>query len=355
VAHPKRSRSDNPSRATIRDVAAAVGVSVATVSRVLNGRPDVSPATREAVLRHIREQGFSTSRTARGLAAGRTGLIGLAVPFMHPEYFAQIVDGAAEALYERDARLVVCPTQHQHDREVSLLQRVMHGTTDGALLILPSESPAELLHVRESGFPFVVVDPRFPLEDGFAIVAAANWAGARLACEHLIALGHERIGAITGPPGWCSSIERLSGYQSALLSAGLPVPDQLVVVGDFTIEGGYRAARQLLAESDPPTAIFAFSDNMAWGAIRAAKERGIRIPECLSLVGFDDGTVASSITPSLTTIRQPLQEMGRIAASLLCRMIDRHRIEATRLELSTRLIIRQSTAGLGRGSRRTIG
>lgn len=328
----------------IRDIAALAGVSVATVSRVLNGRPDVSSATRDVVLQHIRERGYVTSRSARALAGGRTGLIGLTVPYMVDNYFAQILTGATEAAYERDARLVVCPTRFEHDREVSLLTRLMHGTTDGALLILPSETPAELTALQRQGYPFVVVDPATPLDDAIPVVAAANWTGGKTATAHLIALGHRRIGVITGRRNEIASRDRLAGYHSALLAVELAADPALLVESDFSIDGGWRAARRLLARHQPPTAIFAFNDNMAVGALRAARELGLDVPGRLSVVGFDDVENASLVTPALTTVRQPLQEMGRVATGILYRLIDDQPLDVTRIELSTRLVVRASTA-----------
>ena len=328
----------------IRDIAALAGVSVATVSRVLNGRPDVSSATRDVVLQHIRERGYVTSRSARALAGGRTGLIGLTVPYMVDNYFAQILTGATEAAYERDARLVVCPTRFEHDREVSLLTRLMHGTTDGALLILPSETPAELTALQRQGYPFVVVDPATPLDDAIPVVAAANWTGGKTATAHLIALGHRRIGVITGRRNEIASRDRLAGYHSALLAVELAADPALLVESDFSIDGGWRAARRLLARHQPPTAIFAFNDNMAVGALRAARELGLEVPGRLSVVGFDDVENASLVTPALTTVRQPLQEMGRVATGILYRLIDDQPLDVTRIELSTRLVVRASTA-----------
>jgi LacI family transcriptional regulator len=331
----------------IRDIAALAGVSVATVSRVLNGRPDVSSATRDVVLQHIRERGYVTSRSARALAGGRTGLIGLTVPYMVDNYFAQILTGATEAAYERDARLVVCPTRFEHDREVSLLTRLMHGTTDGALLILPSETPAELTALQRQGYPFVVVDPATPLDDAIPVVAAANWTGGKTATAHLIALGHRRIGVITGRRNEIASRDRLAGYHSALLAVELAADPALLVESDFSIDGGWRAARRLLARHQPPTAIFAFNDNMAVGALRAARELGLDVPGRLSVVGFDDVENASLVTPALTTVRQPLQEMGRVATGILYRLIDDQPLDVTRIELSTRLVVRASTAPAG--------
>src|SRR6202012_191785 len=146
--------------ATIREIAEIAGVSIARVSRVVNGRGYVADATRVAVERGVRDHGYSANRSARGLSSGRTGLVGLTVPRVHPAYFSEIVAGATDALYERDMRIVLCPTLHEHDREVSLLKRLGHGTTDGGLLILPEETPGELQVMMGHGFHFVVVDPR---------------------------------------------------------------------------------------------------------------------------------------------------------------------------------------------------
>jgi LacI family transcriptional regulator len=331
-------------RPTIRDIAGLAGVSVATVSRVLNDRPDVAAETRGTVLRLIRDHNFTTNRTARGLSAGRTGLVGLTLPVVHADYFGRIASGAAEALYEQDMRVVLCPTLHEHEREVSLLEQLMDGTTDGAVVLLPSESSAELKELMENGYPFVVVDPRELLDEGIAAVSATHWSGARAATNHLLSLGHRRIAVITGPADWAASQERLNGYRAALRAAGITPSPELIAEADFLIDGGRRAATELLTQPHPPTAIFAFNDNMAVGVMQVAAERGLRIPRDLSIVGFDDSEQASIVTPPLTTVRQPLEEMGRIAVSLLMRLIDKQRVEALRVELATRLVVRDSTA-----------
>lgn len=331
-------------RATIRDVAREAGVSVATVSRVLNGRPDVRPATRDMVLRAVRNSNFTTNRSARALSGGKTGLVGFTLPIVHAEYFGWILSAAAEALYEHDMRAVLCPTLHQHDREVSLLDRLMHGTTDGAIILLPRESSAELKALSRNGFPFVVVDPRYELDAGVAAVSATHGAGAKAATDHLLSLGHRRIGVITGNRGWTATEERLNGYRTALAAAGVLPSPELVIDSDYLIEGGRASAWALLDLPDPPTAIFAMNDNMAIGAVQAAKERGLRVPDDLSVIGFDDSDQTRIVTPALTTVRQPLQEMGRMAVSLLLRLIQKQRVEAMRVELATRLVVRESTA-----------
>jgi LacI family transcriptional regulator len=331
-------------RSTIREIARAAGVSIATVSRVINGRPDVAPHTREAVLRVVREHGFSTNRNARALSGGRTGLVGVTLPIVEAAYFAVILSGASEALYEHDMRIVLCPTLHQHEREVTLLDRLMHGTTDGAILMLPEESNAELKALKQTGYSFVVVDPRVQLDDGVPAVSAAHASGARAATEHLLSLGHRRIGAISGPPDWMASTERLNGYRSGLAAAGVLPATELVVQSDFSIENGEEAAGSLLDLPEPPTAIFGFNDNVAIGALRAAAARSLQVPRDLSVVGFDDSEQSALVTPALTTVRQPLAEMGRMAVSQLLRLLEHQRVEAMSIELATRLVVRESTA-----------
>jgi len=339
---PRNQQQPRPT--TIRDIARLAGVSIATVSRVLNDRPDVSVETREAVLEVVRRLGFSTNRSARALSAGRTGLVGVMLPIIHAQYFSFILSGASEALYEQDMRAILCPTLHQHEREVTLLDRVMHGTTDGAILMLPEESNEELRALQFQRYPFVVVDPRVRLDEGIPAVSAAHASGAKQATEHLLALGHRRIGAITGLPDWMATVERVSGYHAALAGAGVAPDPQLEVTSNWLISGGFESALTLLDLPDPPTAIFAFNDNLAIGAMRAARARGLRVPEELSIVGFDDTEQAPIVTPALTTVRQPLAEMGRTAVSLLNRLLDKQRVEALGIELATRLVVRESTA-----------
>jgi LacI family transcriptional regulator, galactose operon repressor len=334
------------SRVTIREIAELAGVSIATVSRVVNGREDVSEETREVVQRIVREHGYSANRSARGLSAGRTGFVGVTVPLVNPPYFSSILSGAAEALDELDMRIVLCPTQHQHDREVTLLERLMHGTTDGALLILPEETNDELDVLVNHGYRFVVVDPLRRLDERIPGVSSANGAGADQAMKHLLDLGHRRIGAITGPRGWFATEERRRGYHAALAAEGIMPDPALEVDGDFQIEGGVKAGGRLLDLPDRPTAVFAFNDNLAIGLMQAAHARGLRVPDDLSIVGFDDTELASIVTPGLTTIRQPLAEMGRMAVSLLSRALEHQRFEALHVELATKLIVRGTTQRL---------
>ncbi len=330
-------------RATIRDIADLAGVSIATVSRVLNDRPDVAPETRESVMQVVRKHGFTTNRGARGLSSGRTGIVGLTLPLVNDSYFGPILGGASEALYEQDMRILLCPTLHEHDREVSLMDRLTRGTTDGAILMLPEESTEELLHLQELGYPFVVVDPRESPPDGIPCVSAMHSAGAKLATEHLLQLGHRHIAAMGGTPGWYANDERVIGFRAAMAAARLlPDPD-MILYTDWSIPTGEQAAEELLSRPDPPTAIFCFNDNAAIGALNVARRRGIRVPEDLSIVGFDDTFQATIVTPALTTVRQPLAELGRMGVSLLSRLIEGQRLDAMRIELATTLVVREST------------
>jgi LacI family transcriptional regulator len=343
TALPNEPRSPS-GRSTIREIARYAGVSIATVSRVVNGTGYVSEQTREAVERVVREHGYTANRSARGLSAGRTGLVGVTLPMIHPAYFSVIVAGVAEALGEQDMRIVLCPTRHEHDREVSLLERLMHGTTDCGLLVLPEESSEELRSLMSHGYRFVVVDPRVRVDEQIPAVSAAHSSGAVQATRHLLELGHPRVAAITGPPGWMATEERLRGYYAALAGAGVLPDPRLVIASNFEIEGGREAAARLLDAADPPTAIFAFNDPLAIGVMQAAQARGLRIPQDLSVVGFDDTAEAEIVTPALTTVRQPLAEMGRMAVSLLTRLLGNQRLEAVHVELATRLMVRLSTA-----------
>jgi LacI family transcriptional regulator len=336
-------------RATIRDIAQQAGVSIATVSRVLNDRPDVAPETREAVLKVIRDLNFAPSRTLRAVPAGRTGLVGVTIPMFHGDYFSAIITGITDALDEQDLQAVLCPTFHLQRHEAGLMDRLVRAKTDGAILVLPSESSDELQRLKQSGFRFVVADDAYRLSGDFPIVTSANMAGAIEATEHLLGLGHRRIGLIKGIPNFVATEERASGYRAALTEARIPLDPRLEVSGEFDTIQGRVAAATLLDLPDPPTAIFACNDDMAVAVLQDARARGLRVPEDLSVVGFDDSTIARIAVPAITTVRQPLEEIGRMAATLLTRMIDGQKVDPIRLELGARLIVRDSTAPAPRG------
>jgi LacI family transcriptional regulator len=269
--------------------------------------------------------------------------IGVLVPVVFDEYFARILHGIAEAAYDHRLRLLLWPTRHEHAREVALLDEIRHAT-DGAVLVLPEASSEDLLERVSETFPVVVVDPLVPLDARIPSVVVANASGAEQAMRHLLELGHRRIAAITGPPGWVATEERRRAYRDALASAGIPFDSALELEADFDFEPGAQAASVLLELDEPPTAIFAFSDMIAVGAMRVARSRAVGIPDDLSVVGFDDSAYATVVHPALTTVRQPLAEMGATAVDLLMRLMGNETVDTLHLEPLTRLVVRETTS-----------
>jgi LacI family transcriptional regulator len=343
-------------RVTIGQVAELAGVSVSTVSRVLNGRSDVSAETRLVVERVARSHGYATrralvgsparpSREPFGSAGGRlTGLVGVTTTTSGTAYFSAILAGITEALAEREMWALVCPTRQEHDREVSVLKRLMRSEMVGALLLLPEESPDELRRLRDDGLVFVVVDPLHDVGQDIPAVSADNSAGACQATAHLLRLGHRRIGVITGRGDGTATRARLRGHHAALAEAGVEPDPALEVEADFLVAGGAAGADRLLGLAAPPTAIFAFNDCMAVGALHAARARGLRLPDDLSVLGFDDTPEAEAAHPALTTVHQPLRELGRVAVSQLVKLVDGQQFEPVQVALATRLVVRSSTA-----------
>jgi LacI family transcriptional regulator len=313
-------------------------VSIATVSRVMNGQANVTPDTRELVRRAVARLGASAP-ARRGTAGGA---IYVRCPYVLTDYFGVIVSSIAETLDLYGRRLVLSAGDAARDAQV-LAGLPGDPAVAGAILVVPPEPERDLEALRAADFPFVVVDPRTPLPQDIASVSAANLTAARTVSAHLVGLGHRRIGVIGGPGDWLASRSRLAGHTSALADAGvLPSPELLRSI-EPTADWGYDAACQLLDLPERPTALVAFNDKAAVGALRAAYERGLRVPEDLSITGFDDIDLSRSTVPRLTTVRQPLEEMGRMAVSLLMRLLDRHTVDALHVELATQLVLRGST------------
>jgi LacI family transcriptional regulator len=329
-------------RVTVRDLAAETGVSIATVSRVLNNQANVAPHTRELVRRaaeRLSEQATSPLTTQNRVTPGA---VYLRCPYLLTDYFGLIVSSIAETL-ELHGRPVLLNAGEAAQRAEVLPALAARPGIAGAIIVLPPEPSEQLVDLRARGFPFVVVDPRAPMPRDIAAVSAAHFAGARSISRHLVDLGHRRIGVIAGPHNWLASDARLAGHASALANAGVLPDPALVRSGEPTTHFGYRAAAELLDVPQPPTALIGFNDKVAVGALAAAAQRGLRVPENLSIAGFDDIDLAQATRPLLTTVRQPLQEMGRLAVSLLIRLMERQRLDALHIELATELVIRDST------------
>jgi LacI family transcriptional regulator len=328
-------------RATVRDVAATAGVSIATVSRVLNGRGNVAPETRELVERAMRVlggQGPRPRHTAKPIA----GSVFVRCPYLLTDYFGIIVSSVAETL-ELHGRSLVLSAGESAQRSAVLPRLAGRPGIAGAILVLPPEPAEDLAVLRTRRFPFVVVDPRLPPDRDVAAVSAAHAAGARSLTSHLTGLGHRRIGVIAGPDEWLASDGRLAGHAAALADAGVLPSGELIRHVEPTVAKGYKAAGELLDLAERPTALIGFNDKTAVGALQAAAERGLRVPADLSVAGFDDIDLSRAARPMLTTVRQPLAELGRMAVTLLIRLLERHELEALHVELATELVVRDST------------
>src|SRR5438128_6587924 len=337
-------KQTSPNRSTIAELAAQAGVSIPTVSRVLNGRPDVAPANRARIEQRIKESGYNRSSAAKGLRNESTGIIDLVVPGLDNPYVTEIVRGVEEALERTGLRLALSFTQDASLGERQWLEKIADRATEGAILVLAHGQSSRLDELRRREIPFVVVDHRGELGPDVPSVGATNWAGGRMAVEYLLSLGHRRIAMIAGPASMRCSLDRIAGYRSALEASGVPIDPELIRPGDFRLQSGYIQTSALLALPDPPTAIFAGNDLQAMGAYKALYLRNIHVPEHMSVIGFDDIPLTTIVIPSLSTVRQPLFDMGRVATSMLMRLIAGEPLDSLRVELATTLITRESSA-----------
>jgi LacI family transcriptional regulator len=328
------------SRTVISDIAEKSGVSVTTVSRVLHGHKDVASATRNKVLLYINQLGYVPQRSARP----DNTLLGLSIPFFN-DFFGFIAEGVYNSLQGRNAQCIVMHTNNRYAVEVAQMQQLLSQHISGMIFMLPQQSAEELLELKRQGLPFVVTDPLVPLPDEIPVVMVENISATMLVMEHLLTLKHRRIAIITGPPHWGMNVDRSTGYYAALAGAGIPIDPALIREGRLTAESGEEVAEQLLMLENPPTAMFAFNDAMAIGAMHAIMKKGLRVPNDISVVGFDDALPdLPYITPALTTIRHPLIEIGRLAGDIVFRLLHHQPLDATHIKLSTRLVMRESTA-----------
>jgi LacI family transcriptional regulator len=336
------SRAARPrSRLTLADIAAEAGVSLPTVSKVVNGRADVAPATRARVERLLDERNYRHP----GLRPGRrAGLIDVVFNGLDSPWAVEILRGVEEWCSANGKGAAVSAVRHGSARPASWTSGLASHDTDGVLLVFSELTAEQLDELREADIPLVIIDPMNLPEPDLPSVGCTNWAGGMAATDHLVGCGHRRIGAIGGPSSSLCSRARIDGYRSALERAGLSFDPALVRHGDFQHEGGFVHGGELLDLPGAPTAIFAGSDQQALGVYEAARQRGLRIPPDLSVVGFDDLPVDRWLSPPLTTVRQPLAEMGWAAADMLGTLIEDMPLQSRRLELTTELIVRESTA-----------
>ncbi|MEV8522718.1 MULTISPECIES: LacI family DNA-binding transcriptional regulator [unclassified Streptomyces] len=343
AARTVRGRGRSAGRPTLEEVAARAGVGRGTVSRVINGSPRVSDETRAAVQAAVAELGYVPNRAARALAANRTDAIALVVPepearFFAEPYFSDIVRGVGAALADTEMQLLLTLVGGDRERR-RLAQYLASHRVDGVLLVsVHADDPLPEL-LEQLDIP-VVISGRRREDEPLASVDSDNFEGARTAVAHLLARGRRTIATITGPLDVYGARCRLDGYRAALAEAGL---GELAVQADFTEEGGRRAMAELLARCPALDAVFAASDVMASGARQVLREHGRRVPEDIALIGFDDSAIARHMDPPLTSVRQPIEEMGRAMAELLLTQIATTDPGRRRLVLPTELVVRASS------------
>jgi len=332
---------------TIKDVAKKAGVGVGTASRVLNNKPLVSERTRQRVLEAAQELNFFPDASAKRLKSGRTQVIALVVEEQLPEqivanvFLSELLRGFHKAARAHNYHVLFEPFFPDDNTNNRHLRLVQENHVDGMVISGPRFDNKQLLELVQQGGP-VVLHGRLPGSD-VPFVDVDNREGARMATRHLLSLGHRQIGLITNAPlDYTAAMDRRAGYQEALLEFGLELDEALIQIGSFSAQSGYRAMQTLLALSPPPTAVFAASDDVAIGAMRAARDAGLQIPKSLAIVGFDDIPSAIHLHPRLTTVKVPAFELGRQAGILLIKFIEGEKMSNTQVLLNTELVIRDS-------------
>lgn len=335
---------------TLEEIAKLAGVSRSTVSRVVNNHPNVRDQVRERVWEVIRETGYQPNAAARSLVTRRTHIVGVIIPeavtklFTDP-FFPLFLRGVTETCNAHHYYLMLSLFTGPAGQDEMYRRIVGSGHLDGVIVASTRMDDPLFSKLLQDDMPFVLVG-RLP-DERVNYVDVDNVAAARMAVEHLIQLGHKRIGTITGPLSMTGGQDRLEGYRNALKAHRIPILDELIVEGDFTESSGRVGAQQLLVAS--PTAIFAASDSMAIGALKALREAGLRVPDDVALVGFDDVSVATAVEPALTTVHQSIEGLGSMAAELLLNLLENPpdgQVSARRIILPTKLVVRDSCGAL---------
>jgi len=329
--------------ATIADVAKLAQVSKMSVSRVINGQPGVSEKTRQRILEAVEQLGYVPNLTPRSRTGG-SRLIGLLIPDITTTYMGEVLRGISGAAERLNYGLILYTqgTVGNAQRTSYYLSLLSNSLVDGVLMVVPHDYGVIVSELKERDLPYVIIDHHSDTGDEPS-VTATNRKGMLDAMRHLLALGHRRIGFITGRMDIACSHDRLQGYRDGLAEVGLPFDPALVREGDFLQPSGFRQAQSLLQMEAPPTALLCSNDVMAFGAMDAAKAAGLKIGQDLSIVGFDDTDMASHAYPPLTTVRQPLAEMGETGLDMLVTLLQGRPLLNPRRELATELVIREST------------
>jgi DNA-binding LacI/PurR family transcriptional regulator len=331
---------------TSKDVADYAQVSVTTVSHVINRTRRVDLKTEQRVWRAINELGYRPNLLARGLRRRETRTIGLIVPDNSNPYFAELARAVEDAGFARGYSVILCNSDMSESKEAAYIELLISKCVDGVILISAAHRREKFNEFIQAGIPLITVARELndlPVDQ----VLMDNQQGGYLVGKHLTALGHRRIGCIAGPRDETPSADRIVGLRRALHEAGVDLPSEQIIRGDFTYEGGHQAMANLLRREPKLTAVFAANDRMAIGAMNYLWQTGVRVPEDISVIGFDDIPVAAMTCPPLTTIATPKAEFARISVSMLIERINRERTEPARVVLPTRLVIRNSCRAIG--------
>ncbi|GAB2712760.1 LacI family DNA-binding transcriptional regulator [Kitasatospora kifunensis] len=326
--------------ATLAEIAIEAGVSTPTVSKVLNGRADVAPATRERVEGLLRQHGYRRRRAA----VQSSQLLELVFHELDSLWAMEIIRGVENVVSEEGLSVVLSESSGRLTPGLSWMDGVLARRPTGVVLVLSGLSPSQQAQLTSRDIPFVVMDPAGDPGQQVPSVGTTNWDGGLAATRHLIDLGHRRIGILAGPRRMMCSRARIDGYRAALDIAGITFDPDLVREGEFNHQTGHQAGLELLRPADRPTAVFTGNDMQALGVYEAARELGLRIPEDLSVVGFDDLPVARWVGPPLTTVRQPLTEMAEAATRMVIDLARGNPPSTLRMDLATSLVERSSTA-----------
>lgn len=327
---------------TIQAVADEAGVSPATVSRVFNDTAPVTPATREQVQAAAEKLGYVPNATARSLSVRQTHTIGVLLPYLTGGFFPAVIRGLDVTARQHD-RFLLLSSSHNTPADTEQALRAMFGRIDGLILMIPKMPPSNLDPMLPAEVPVVLLNCT-PEDHDFSVLSIDNRHGARLATQHLIDQGHERIGVITGEMENYDARERLAGYRAAIEEAGLPLREEWIAEGDFDRESGHTAMRHLLSTTPRPTAVFVSNDYMAMGAIQTAHQSGLSLPEDLAVVGFDDIPSAEHLTPSLSSVDARMFDLGERAIEMLLSLFEAED-DARRVEfLKPVLRVRASSA-----------
>lgn len=339
-------RKDFRSRPRIKDVAEAAGVSTATVSRALSNPDRVSEATRAIVLQAVEKTGYRVNHAARNLRRQQTGGIVILVPNLANPFFSQILSGIASVMTPAGYNVLIADTRQAED--ASHIQAYLQNNQADGLIVLDANLPQDILNLENYDHPPIVFACEWINNDNRPKVIIDNAYGAKLAIDHLVELGHTEIGHVMGPPDNILTTTRAEGARAALQSHGLKWRPDWFFVGDFTLASGAAAAQRWLAMEDRPTAVFCSSDAMACGFIGELHQRGVHVPDEISVIGFDDIDIAAHFVPNLTTIAQPRSDIGKTAAHRLLSMLNGNgMIEGDTQILDVELVRRQSTARPG--------